>query len=261
MHADAPMRSTLVLACGALAREILAVIELNRLAHIELLCLPASLHNRPERIVPEVQRVLDDTAGRYERVLVAYADCGTGGALDRLIAERGIARLPGAHCYAFYSGVASFDEAAEADMRAFFLTDFLVRQFETLVIEGLGLDRHPELRDAYFGHYEKVVYLSQAPDADLIAAAEAAAMRLGLAFEHRHVGYGDLPRAITDVAQPATEAASKDGRDPANGGDVADPRLRADARWRAPADGGQRLQVPGPDAGAARSMAGWDSDP
>ncbi|MBU6379363.1 MAG: DUF1638 domain-containing protein [Gammaproteobacteria bacterium] len=209
MHADAPERSVLVLACGALAREILAIIELNRLAHVELVCLPASLHNRPERIVPEVSRVLDEVAGRYERVLVAYADCGTGGALDRLLQERGIARLPGAHCYAFYSGVASFERTAEADMRAFFLTDFLVRQFETLVIEGLGLDRHPELRDAYFGNYEKVVYLSQAPDADLIAAAEVAAARLGLAFEHRHVGYGDLPGAITDAAQTVRRAAER----------------------------------------------------
>jgi hypothetical protein len=208
MHDVAPERSVLVLACGALAREILAVIELNKLAHLELVCLPAGLHNRPERIVPEVSRVLDEVAGRYERVLVAYADCGTGGALDRLLQDRGIARLPGAHCYAFYSGVALFEGNAEADMRAFFLTDFLVRQFETLVIEGLGLDRHPELRDAYFGNYEKVVYLSQAPDADLIAAAEAAAARLGLAFEHRHVGYGDLPREIIDAARPAPPRAA-----------------------------------------------------
>lgn len=201
MRQAAPAPTVLVLACGALAREILAIIELNRLAHVELMCLPAGLHNRPGEITPEVRRVLDEVAGRYERVLVGYADCGTGGALDRLLAGRGIARLPGAHCYAFYSGVVSFEQAAERDMRAFFLTDFLVRQFETLVIEGLGLDRHPELRDAYFGNYEKVVYLSQAPDADLMAAAEAAAVRLRLAFEHRHVGYGELPAAIGEAAR------------------------------------------------------------
>ncbi len=143
--------STLVLACGALAREILALLPAERFPAIHLHCLPATLHNRPERIAPAVRAALAEAAGRYDRVFVAYADCGTGGALDAVLAETGAERLPGAHCYAFFTGVAAFDRTGEADLRSFFLTDFLARHFETLVWEGLGLDRHPALRDAYFG--------------------------------------------------------------------------------------------------------------
>lgn len=190
---------TLVIACGALAAEIRAVIAANGLEAIDVRCVPAGYHNRPERIAPSVKRLIDRARGHYERVFVAYAECGTGGALDQLLADEKIERLPGAHCYQFYSGTETFMARGDADMRSFFLTDFLVRQFETLVIEGLGLDRHPELRDAYFGHYERVVYLSQAPTPDLIQAAKVAADRLGLAFEHRPVGYGDLGRAINAI--------------------------------------------------------------
>jgi hypothetical protein len=190
------VKRVLVIACGALAREIGAVIERTGLDHIALQCLPATLHNRPERIAPAVQRAIRTARGRFDRVFVAYADCGTGGALDRVLAEAGVARLPGPHCYAFYSGVDRFAAAGDADMRSFFLTDFLARQFEALVIEPLGLDRHPNLRDAYFGGYERVVYLAQSDDAALETAARAAAARLGLAYERRFVGYGDLAPAI-----------------------------------------------------------------
>src|SRR5271169_3831677 len=140
-------KRVLVIACGALAREIGAVTERAGLNHITLQCLPATLHNRPERIAPAVRQAIDAARGRFERVFVAYAECGTAGALDRVLAEEGVARLPGPHCYAFYSGVDRFIAAGDADMRSFFLTDFLARQFEALVIEPLGLDQHPELRD------------------------------------------------------------------------------------------------------------------
>jgi hypothetical protein len=192
--------STLVLACGALAREILALLPPERFPAIHLRCLPASLHNRPERIAPAVRAALAEAAGRYHRIFVAYADCGTGGALDAVLAEAGAERLPGAHCYAFFTGVEAFACAGEADMRSFFLTDFLARHFETLIWEGLGLDRHPALRDAYFGNYERVVYLAQTEDAGLTAAAGAAAARLGLDFERRFVGYGDLAPAMARLA-------------------------------------------------------------
>ncbi|MBN9510051.1 MAG: DUF1638 domain-containing protein [Alphaproteobacteria bacterium] len=192
--------STLILACGALAREILALLPPERFPAIHLHCLPATLHNRPERIAPAVRAALAEAAGRYDRVFVAYADCGTGGALDVVLAETGAERLPGAHCYAFFTGVAAFEQSGEADMRSFFLTDFLARHFETLVWEGLGLERHAALRDAYFGNYERVVYLAQTEDAALTEAARAAAARLGLAFERRFVGYGDLAPAMARLA-------------------------------------------------------------
>ncbi len=191
---------TLILACGALAREILAVIDANRLDHLDLHCLPAKLHNQPQHIPEAVSRAIREARSQYSRIFVAYADCGTGGRLDAVLVEEGVERLPGAHCYAFFSGVEAFAERGERDMRAFFLTDFLVRQFDALIIEGLGLDRHPELRDSYFGNYEKVVYLAQTNDPALVANARLAAQRLGLAFEHRVTGYGDLAVALKSMA-------------------------------------------------------------
>lgn len=188
---------TLVIACGALVAEIQAVAAANRLDHLDVRAVPAGYHNRPEKITPGVKRLIERARGKYARIFVAYADCGTGGDLDRLLTAEGIERLPGAHCYAFYTGVEAFAARENADMRSFFLTDFLTRQFDALVVRGLGLDRHPELRDMYFGHYERVVYLSQAATPELVAAAERAASTLGLAFEHRPVGYGDLARSLT----------------------------------------------------------------
>jgi hypothetical protein len=194
-------RRQLVLACGALAREVNAVIAANHLHHVTVHCLPAGLHNRPKEIPAAVKAAIAEHRDEYDDILIGYADCGTGGELDTVLREEGLHRLPGAHCYAFYSGVAAFDRRADDDMRAFFLTDFLVRQFETLVIEGLGIDRHPELRDTYFGNYEKVVYLAQTDDPRLKAAAEAAARRLGLDYEYRLVGLGELAPAIVEFAE------------------------------------------------------------
>ena len=192
---QAPHR-VLVLACGALAREILAVIEANRLPHLTVECLPAQLHNTPQKIPAAVRDAIRAARPRFDDIFIGYADCGTGGLLDKVIAEEGVSRLPGAHCYAFFSGVDAFAGRADADMRAFFLTDFLARQFQTMVFEPLGLDRHPELRDMYFGNYEKVVYLAQTDDPALQESARAAAVKLGLKYEYRFTGYGDLADAL-----------------------------------------------------------------
>jgi len=184
----------LILACGALAREILDLIRLNRWDHLDLACLPAILHNTPDRIPAAVEAAVARHRQDYGRICVVYADCGTGGRLQVLCDRLGVEMVEGPHCYAFFDGVAAFAERGE--MTAFYLTDFLVRQFDAFVIRPLGLDRHPELRDAYFGNYETLVYLAQTEDADLDARARTCAARLGLAFERRFTGYGDLKPAM-----------------------------------------------------------------
>jgi hypothetical protein len=206
--------STLVLGCGALARELLELVDRNGLAGaMDVRCLPAPLHNRPAEIAPAVDAKLAELAGGYDRVLVAYADCGTGGALDRVLERYGAERLPGAHCYAFYAGLAAFDELAAEEPGTFYLTDFLARSFDSLVIRGLGLDRHPELLPAYFGGYRRVVYLSQHDDPDLLAMAQRAAKRLGLAFEHRPTGYGELGAVMAGLAdRVSADAGASRGR-------------------------------------------------
>jgi hypothetical protein len=191
MVPTAPPR-TLLIACGALAREVLALIRLNGWRHMELACLPAHLHNAPQRIPDAVRAKIRKARPDYQRVLVLYGDCGTGGALDQVLAEEGVERIPGPHCYAFYNGVDAFLARAEAEPACFYLTDYLARHFERLVIQGLGLDCHPELLPLYFGNYTRLVYLAQAPDPGLEQQAQAAARRLGLAYEHQPTGYGGL---------------------------------------------------------------------
>ena len=191
MTSPVPPR-TLLIACGALAREVLALIRLNGWSQMELACLPAHLHNRPQRIPAAVRAKIRKARPHFARILVLYGDCGTGGALDQVLAEEGVERIPGPHCYAFYSGIDDFLAQAEAEPACFYLTDYLVRHFERLIIQGLGLDRHPELLPLYFGNYEKLVYLAQIPDPHLEQQAKAAALRLGLAYERRPTGYGGL---------------------------------------------------------------------
>lgn len=193
-----PGGRVLLIACGALAREVLALREANRWDHLDLHCLPAILHNHPERIVPAVEAAVAEAAGR--EVFVVYADCGTGGLLRAACDRLGVGMVEGPHCYAFFEGVEAF--AARGEMTAFYLTDFLVRQFDAFVWRPLGLDRHPELRDAYFGHYETLVYQAQTEDPDLTAEAERCAERLGLRFERRLTGYGDLAGALAGVRRP-----------------------------------------------------------
>jgi hypothetical protein len=187
-----PSGRTLLIACGALARETLAVLSASGLAHLDVTCVSALLHNRPERIPEAVREKIREHRPHYERILVLYGDCGTGGMLDRVLEEEGVARIAGPHCYAFYAGEAVFDALADAEPGTFYLTDFLVRQFDTLVIEGLGLDRHPELLPLYFGNYRRLVYLAQTEDPELQAAAQAAAERLGLAYTYHFTGLSGL---------------------------------------------------------------------
>ncbi len=197
----------LVIACGALAREITALKRASHWDALEVTCLPPELHMRPERIPAAVQAAIEAARADYERIFVAYADCGTGGALDRLLADTGIERLPGAHCYEFYATAAAFAALAEDEVGTFYLTDFLTRHFERLVWAGLGLDRYPQLQPDYFGHYRRVVYLAQVDDPKLTQQAEAIATRLGLAFERRLTGYGDLATRLAAVAVAGTAPA------------------------------------------------------
>jgi uncharacterized protein DUF1638 len=184
----------LIIACGALAHEITALRRANCWDDLTVRCLPAELHNRPERIPAAVRALIQESRDRYRyrSIFVAYADCGTGGRLDAVLAEEGVERIPGAHCYEFFATSPLFAELAEAEPGTFYLTDFLLRHFERLVIRGLGLDRHPELFPSYFGNYRKLVYLGQAPAADSEDAARAIAARMGLSFEFRRTGYGTL---------------------------------------------------------------------
>jgi hypothetical protein len=193
---DSPDGRVLVIACGALAREILALRDLNRWTHLDLQCLPAKLHLWPDRIPDAVEAAVVAAQGRYDRVFVAYADCGTGGLLAARCAALGVEMIAGPHCYSFFDGNAAFAERSDAEVTVFYLTDFLVRQFDAFVWRPMGLDRHPELRDMLFGNYERLVYLAQVDDADLDAEAARCAARLGLAYERRVTGYGDLATAL-----------------------------------------------------------------
>ncbi|HKX74798.1 MAG TPA: DUF1638 domain-containing protein [Acidimicrobiia bacterium] len=189
-----------------MARELLDVIGINGLDWVDVECLPAKLHNTPQLITEAVEERLDRAAGRYDKVLVGYADCGTGGMLDRMLARRGVERLPGAHCYEFFAGSGVFARLHDADPASFYLTDYLTKHFDRLVWEGLGLDRWPQLRDDYFRNYRRLVYLSQTERPELVAKAREAASRLGLEFEHIAVGYGDFAPAVVGFARGGTAA-------------------------------------------------------
>ncbi|MGR3756972.1 MAG: DUF1638 domain-containing protein [Tranquillimonas sp.] len=194
-----PAGRVLLIACGALAHEIVALKRANGWDHLDLTCLPALLHNRPDRIPAAVRAAVEQNRDAYDEIFVVYADCGTGGELERLCAELGVAMMRGPHCYSFFEGQDAFARRAEDEFDAFYLTDFLVRQFDAFVIRPLGLDRHPELRDAYFGNYRKLVYQAQTDDRDLDDRARAAAARLGLEYERRFTGYGGLAEALSGL--------------------------------------------------------------
>ena len=218
---------TLLIACGALAREVRALIERNGWNHLQLTCLPAQLHNRPERIPAAVRAKIRANRSRFERILVVYGDCGTGGELDRVLAEEGVLRIEGPHCYAFYRGLDAFLAEADAEPGCFYLTDFLARHFERLVVDGLGLDRHPELLPLYFGNYTKLVYLAQTADPEREQAAKAAALRLGLAYERRLTGYGGLESFLARAVEVDAKVAPTPTLPPRGGGSP----LRVAARW------------------------------
>jgi Protein of unknown function (DUF1638) len=194
----------LLIACGALAHEILALKRLNHWDHIDLQCLPANLHLYPDKITPAVDAAVTQYRNTYAEIFVVYADCGTGGQLQQKCKDLGIQMVEGPHCYSFFEGNATFAAHADTEFTAFYLTDFLVRQFDAFVWRPMGLDRHPQLRDMYFGNYTKLVYQAQTNDPALDAKAEDCAKRLGLAYERRFTGYGDLATTLNQVAQPLT---------------------------------------------------------
>ena len=221
---------TLVIACGALAREITTLVRRQGWTAIEVQCLPSAWHNRPERIPEGVRRKIRAARARsdIDRIFVAYADCGTGGALDAVLEEEGAERIPGAHCYEFFAGGRAFTALHEAEPGTLYLTDYLARNFDRLILEGLGIDRHPELEAMYFGNYRRLVHLAQTRDGTLRAAARAAAERLGLEFEHRFTGYGDLEPFLARAgartgARPGAGDSGRAGTGPRGSGRAGPP--------------------------------------
>ncbi len=184
--------STLLICCGALGREVVAMVEGNGWDHMKVQCLPAHLHNTPDRIPEAVRDQIRTGRGHFHRILVLYSDCGTGGQLDRVLDEEGVERIEGTHCYEAYAGATNYAAMMREEPGSFFLTDFLVRHFDRLILQGMGIERYPRLRDIYFGKYRRVVYLAQTESPELVAKAETAAARLGLEFEMRFTGYGDF---------------------------------------------------------------------
>ena len=184
--------SVLIIACGALAKELIEIKKLNGWTHIKIQCLPAELHNRPAKIPGAVRSEIEKYRSEFDSIFVAYADCGTGGVLDKVLADYDIERLPGAHCYEFFSGSKAFGELAEEEPGTFYLTDFLARHFDRLIKKGLGLDRHPELMSAYFGNYRRLVFLAQSESSKLEAMAKAHAEYLGLEYIQKHTGLGPV---------------------------------------------------------------------
>ncbi len=200
-NTDGPGQPTgriLLIACGALAREILDLNRANGWDHLHLHCLPANLHHTPDKIVPAVEKMVAERRAEFEDIFVVYADCGTGGLLQAACDRMGVQMIAGPHCYSFFEGNTAFAELDE--MTAFYLTDFSVRQFDAFIWKPLGMDRHPDLRDMYFGNYEKMVYQAQTDDPALTELAKHHAERLGLKFERRLTGYGDLKTTLLDLA-------------------------------------------------------------
>jgi Protein of unknown function (DUF1638) len=190
----------LLIACGALAREIVDLIERNHWSAFDVQCLPAKWHNTPQFIVPAVREKIRASRDSYKSIFVLYGDCGTGGLLDKMLKEEGVERIGGPHCYAFFSGNPEFAKISEDEITAFYLTDYLARHFDKLIWAGLGLDRHPDLLPLYFGNYTKIVYIAQTYDEQLVENAKAAATKLGLAYEYRFTGYGELETDMTSLA-------------------------------------------------------------
>lgn len=190
---------SLIVACGALAHELTAAIEHSGWRHLEIQCLPARLHNTPEKITGAVRDKIRAARGRYRTIYVAYADCGTGGRLDAMLGEENVERIGGNHCYEFFTGTAAFNDLSDAEPGTFYLTDYLVRHFDRLILRDLGIDDHPELESMYFGNYTRLVYLAQRRDEALLKKARSAAGRLNLEFEYRLTGLEPFNRALHDI--------------------------------------------------------------
>lgn len=190
--------NVLLIACGALAKELVVLTRRNEWSHVRVQCLPPELHNRPERIPAEVVAIIEENRQKFDHIFVGYADCGTGGLLDKALEKYGIERLPGAHCYEFFTGAARFAELCEDELGTYYLTDFLVRHFDRLVVRALGLDRYPQLRDEYFRHYRRVVYLSQSRSDELSRLARSHAEFLGLDYEERFTGLAPVSSVLNE---------------------------------------------------------------
>lgn len=199
------MTRTLVLGCGAIAHELVAVFKANNWTHIDIQCLPAEWHNTPDKIVPALREKLNENAQKYSKIFIAYGDCGTGGRLDALIREQQanglehIERLPGDHCYAFFAGVDNFNSIYADDIGTFYLTDYLAANFERLILDDLGITKHPELLPMYFGNYTRLVYLSQQQSPDLLEKAKQAAEQLSLSFEHIPTGLEQFDSSLQSI--------------------------------------------------------------
>ena len=206
--ANAPEPGLTLVACGALAPELLSITSQFPEGTVDITCLPASWHNHPERIVPGLRRKVASLRRKGRRVAVVYGDCGTGGEIDAFLKAEKVVRIPGPHCYEMFMGPSEFGAEMERELGTFFLTDYMVRHFERIVMQGMGLRKHPQLRDMYFGNYTRALYIAQTEDEGLQAKARAAAAELGLAFEYRFTGFGGLPAwvaASVSASMPAKE--------------------------------------------------------
>lgn len=193
----------LVITCAAIAREVNEIKKLGQWSQMDLQAITADLHSRPEKIAPAVAARIDAARGKYEHIFVAYGDCGTSGELDRVLEERGVKRLPGAHCYDFLAGRETYRQMQDDELGTFYLTDFLAQHFQRLVIEILGIDRHPELLEMYFGNYTRLMYLAQTDTPELTELARAAADQLGLRFERVFTGMGEMVPELGAAMQEA----------------------------------------------------------
>ena len=196
------MSKTALIVCGALAREVIAIKE----AHgwdADLLGVPAPLHNKPQKIGAAVQKRIHEARDEYDRIVVVYGDCGTGGKLDAVLEAEGVERIAGPHCYEMYAGGQNFAALMAEEPGTYFLTDYLLRSFESLIIKGMGLDRHPELHEMYFRNYHRLLYLAQTDDPALREKAQWAADYLGLTLEIRQTGYGALESRLVALLESA----------------------------------------------------------
>ena len=193
---------TALIVCGALAREVLALKKRHGW-EADLLGVPAQLHNRPNRIPAGVEKRINEARQSHDRIIVVYGDCGTGGKLDELLERENVIRVSGPHCYEMYAGAAKFDAMMEDNAGTYFLTDYLLRSFESLIIKGMGLDKYPDLVEMYFANYTRLVYLAQQEDPDLYEKAQWAADYLKLELEIRQVNYGSLETRLIDLMSEA----------------------------------------------------------
>ncbi len=200
MEKSAPV---LVITCAAIAREVNEIKKLGQWSQMDLQAITADLHARPEKIPAAVADKIDKARDQYDHIFVAYGDCGTSGELDRVLEEKGVKRLPGAHCYDFLAGRENYEQMQEQEPGTFYLTDFLAQHFQRLVIEILGIDRHPELLDIYFGNYTRLVYLAQTDSDEITEIARAAADQLGLRFERKFTGMGEMVPELDAAMQEA----------------------------------------------------------